>query len=149
MTIDITAPFRLDGKVAIVTGGSYGLGVLFAEILATAGADVVVTARSVDKLAETAAMIEDLGRTCLAVAGDVTEYEDCERVVAETMERFGRIDILVNNAGWADDRLMRTEHCEPEMFVKMVNTDLNGLFFMTRAAAPDMLRTGGGSIINL
>ena len=65
------------------------------------------------------------------------------------MATFGRIDILVNNAGWADDRLVRTERCEPEMFAKMVGTDLVGLFYMTRAAAPDMLRGGGGSIINL
>lgn len=149
MTIDITTPFRLDGQVAIVTGASYGLGVLFAEILATAGADVVVTARSVDRLAATAAMVEDLGARCLAVAGDVTVYEDCERVVAETIATFGKLDVLVNNAGWADDRLIRTEKCEPEMFVKMVNTDLNGLFFMTRAAAPRMLEQGGGSIVNL
>ncbi len=149
MTVDLVAPFRLDGKVAIVTGASYGLGVLFAEILATAGADVVITARSADRLADTAAVVEATGRTCLQVAGDVTEYADCERVAAETMARFGRIDVLVNNAGWADDRLVRTEHCEPEMFTKMVGTDLNGLFYMTRAVAPDMLRGGGGSIINL
>ncbi len=147
--LDLVAPFRLDGKVAIVTGASYGLGVLFTEILATAGADVVVTARSVDKLAETKQMVEALGRRCLAVPGDVTSYEDCEEVVRRTMAEFGRLDVLVNNAGWADDRLVRTERCEPEMFAKMVNTDLIGLFYMTRAAAPDMLRGGGGSVINL
>lgn len=147
--MDLSQTFRLDGKVAIVTGASYGLGVLFAEVLASAGADVVVTARSVDKLDETKNLIEKTGRRCLAVAGDVTVYEDCERVVAATMAEFGRIDILVNNAGWADDRLIRTEHVEPEIFEKMVKTDLVGLFFMTRAAAPSMLRGGGGSIINL
>jgi NAD(P)-dependent dehydrogenase (short-subunit alcohol dehydrogenase family) len=147
--VDLTNTFRLDGKIAIVTGASYGLGVLFAEVLASAGADVVVTARSVDKLAETKAMVEGLGRRCLAVAGDITSFEDCERVVAETMKAFGKIDILVNNAGWADDRLLRTERAEPEMFAKMVNTDLIGLFYMTRAAAPEMLRDGGGSVINL
>lgn len=147
--IDLASLNRLDGKVAIVTGASYGLGVLFAEILATAGADVVITARSVDKLRDTKAMIEALGRRCLVVEGDVTSFEDCDRVATEAMAAFGKIDILVNNAGWADDRLMRTEHCEPEMFTKMVNTDLIGLFYMTRAAAPHMLRGGGGSIINL
>lgn len=147
--IDIQSINRLDGKVAIVTGASYGLGVLFAEILATAGADVVVTARSVDKLRDTKAMIESLGRRCLVVEGDVTSFADCDRVATEAMAAFGKIDILVNNAGWADDRLIRTEHCEPEMFTQMVNTDLIGLFYMTRAAAPHMLRGGGGSIINL
>ena len=147
--IDLVSPFRLDGKVALVTGASYGLGVLFAQILASAGADVVVTARSEDKLADTTAAISGLGRRCLAVAGDVTSYEDCERVVARTVEELGRLDVLINNAGWADDRLVRTERCEPEMFAKMVNTDLVGLFYMTRAAAPIMLRGGGGSIVNL
>jgi NAD(P)-dependent dehydrogenase (short-subunit alcohol dehydrogenase family) len=147
--VDLADVFRLDGKVAVVTGGSYGLGVLFAEVLASAGADVVVTARSADKLEETRKRIENLDRRALAVTGDVTVYADCERVVDETMRELGHIDVLVNNAGWADDRLVRTERCEPEMFEKMVRTDLVGLFYMTRAAAPAMLRGGGGSIINL
>ena len=85
----------------------------------------------------------------MSVAGDVTSYADCEAIVNEAMATFGRIDIFVNNAGWADGRLVRTERCEPEMFARMVGTDLVGLFYMTRAAAPDMLRGGGGSIINL
>jgi NAD(P)-dependent dehydrogenase (short-subunit alcohol dehydrogenase family) len=147
--MDLSSVHRLDGKVGVVTGASYGLGVLFAEILASAGADVVVTARSVDKLEETRAVVEKEGRRCLVVAGDVTVYEDCERVAAEAMATFGRIDVLVNNAGWADDRLIRTEHAEPELFEKMVKTDLVGVFFTTRACAPHMLRGGGGSIINL
>ncbi|HEY1278985.1 MAG TPA: SDR family oxidoreductase [Acidimicrobiales bacterium] len=147
--MELSDVFRLDGKVAVVTGASYGLGVLFADILASAGADVVVTARSADKLAETAKLVENLGRRALAVPADVTVYDDCERVLNETMGELGRVDILVNNAGWADDRLIRTERSEPEMFEKMVKTDLVGLFYMTRAAAPHMLRGGGGSIINL
>jgi NAD(P)-dependent dehydrogenase (short-subunit alcohol dehydrogenase family) len=141
--------FRLDGRVALVTGASYGLGVLFAEVLASAGADVCITARSEDKLNATAELVKSLGRRCLVVPGDVTVYDDCERAVATTVAELGRLDVLVNNAGWADDRLIRTEHAEPELFLKMVTTDLVGVFYMTRAAAPVMLRKGGGSIINL
>jgi gluconate 5-dehydrogenase len=141
--------FRLDGKTAIVTGASYGLGALFATVLAEAGADVVLTARSADKLADTKTAVEATGRRALVVPGDICEYDDCARVAARTLEEFGRIDVLVNNAGWADDRLIRTEHVEPEIFEQMVKTDLVGLFFMTRAAAPSMLASGGGSVINL
>jgi NAD(P)-dependent dehydrogenase (short-subunit alcohol dehydrogenase family) len=147
--MDLTDVLRLDGKVAVVTGASYGLGVLFAEVLASAGADVVVTARSADKLADTAKVVENLGRRSVVVAADVTVYDDCQRVADATVAELGRIDVLVNNAGWADDRLIRTERSEPEMFEKMVKTDLVGLFYMTRAVAPHMLRGGGGSIINL
>src|SRR5262245_14471500 len=107
--MDVAAPFRLDGKVAVVTGASYGLGVLFAEVLASAGADLVITARSEDKLATTKKMVESLDRRCVAVAGDVTSFADCERVAATAIDELGALDILVNNAGWADDRLVRTE----------------------------------------
>ena len=147
--MDLFERFRLDGRVALVTGASYGLGVLFAEILASAGADVAIVARSEDKLDMTAKLVRDLGRRCVVVPGDVTVYEDCERAVAVTVDQLGRLDVLVNTAGWADDRLIRTEHAEPELFLKMVMTDLVGVFYMTRAAAPVMLRGGGGSIINL
>lgn len=141
--------FRVDGKNAIVTGASYGLGAMFATVLAEAGANVVVTARSEEKLADTAAAIEERGRRAVVVRGDVTDYDDCTRVVDVATRELGRIDILVNNAGWADDRLIRTEHVEPETFAQMVTTDLIGLFYMTRAAAPKMLADGGGSVVNL
>src|SRR5437764_5787640 len=118
--MDLVDRFRLDGRVALVTGASYGLGVLFAEILASAGADVCVLARSEDKLEGTAELVRGLGRRCVVVAGDVTVYADCERAVTTAVDQLGRLDVLVNNAGWADDRLIRTEHVEPEMFHKMV-----------------------------
>ena len=142
--MSVESRFRLDGKVALVTGASYGLGQLFARVLAEAGADVVVTARSADKLADTARAVEATGRRALSVTGDVCSYADCAAVVEKTLAEFGKIDVLVNNAGWADDSLVRTEHVDPESFEKMVTTDLVGLFYMTRAAAPAML-AGGGS----
>jgi len=147
--MDLNSLHRLDGRVAVVTGASYGLGVLFAEVLASAGADLVLAARSEEGLASTVDLVAGTGRRAVAVASDVTDYASCERVAAVAQETFGRVDILVNNAGWADDRLIRTEHVEPEIFTKMVMTDLVGLFHMTRAIAPMMLRAGGGSIINM
>ena len=147
--MDPAQRFRVDGKVALVSGASYGLGVLFAETLADASADLVITARSQDRLQAVAEQIRARGRRCLAVEADVTSYDDCARAVAAAQAEFGRLDILVNNAGWADDSLVRSEHADPAAFHKMVMTDLVGLFYMTRAAAPLMLRQGGGSIINL
>src|SRR5689334_24709710 len=99
MTSPISDLFRLDGKVAIVTGASSGLGVAFAQALAEAGADVALGARRVERLKDTAGLVEAAGRRALPVATDVTQPEDCERLVASAMEAFGRVDILVNNAG--------------------------------------------------
>src|SRR4051812_1942663 len=91
--------FRLDGKVAIVTGASSGLGVDFAAGLAEAGADVVICARREERLTDTCAKVEAIGRRCLPVRADVTVVEDCTNVVERAMAEFGRVDILANNAG--------------------------------------------------
>src|SRR4051794_26205689 len=91
--------FRLDGRVAIVTGASSGLGVAFAQGLAEAGADVVLGARRVDRLQETKALVEAAGRKALAVATDVARPEDCQALVQAAMNEYGRVDVLVNNAG--------------------------------------------------
>ena len=91
--------FRLDGKVAVVTGASSGLGVAFARALAEAGADVALGARRVDRLEQTREMVSSLGRRAIAVATDVAKPEDCERLVAAAVAELGGVDILVNNAG--------------------------------------------------
>ena len=91
--------FRLDGRTAIVTGASSGLGVAFAQALAEAGADVALGARRADRLAETARLVESTGRRAITVATDVARPDDCERLVAATIEAFGKVDVLVNNAG--------------------------------------------------
>src|SRR5690242_2368922 len=86
--------FRLDGKVAIVTGASSGLGVAFAQALAEAGADVVLGARRVEKLEDTKRLVEAAGRRALAVATDVAKPEDCAALVEAAMAEFGRVDVL-------------------------------------------------------
>jgi len=144
-----TAPFSLAGKVAVVTGASYGLGVAFATALAGAGADIVVTARSVDKLEETKKLIEGLGRRCVAVGCDITDYERVRVLFERAHDTFGSIDVLVNNAGISDIRALRAEHSEPEVFEQIVRTDLIGLWHCCHAAAQYMLRQGSGSIINI
>src|SRR4051812_18650371 len=91
--------FRLDGKVAVVTGASSGLGVAFAQALAEAGADVALGARRVERLADTAALVERTGRRALTHGTDVSDPQSCTDLVAVAMEEFGHVDVLVNNAG--------------------------------------------------
>src|SRR5437588_314384 len=93
--------FRLDGKVAVVTGASSGLGVTFAQGLAEAGADVVLGARRVARLEDVAASVERTGRRVVAVQTDVADPDSCQALVAAAMERLGHVDVLVNNAGVA------------------------------------------------
>src|SRR5215210_9229899 len=90
---------RLDGKVAIITGGGTGLGRAMALAFANAGADVVVGARRVGPIEETAELVRGLGRRALAVPTDVTDSAQADRLVARTLEELGKLDILVNNAG--------------------------------------------------
>jgi NAD(P)-dependent dehydrogenase (short-subunit alcohol dehydrogenase family) len=137
--------FRLDGKVAIVTGASSGLGVAFAQALAEAGADVALGARRIDKLHETRKLVESLGRRSIAEPCDVTKPEDCERLVASTVEQLGRVDILVNNAGVATAVPATRE--QPDDFRNVFDVNLFGSYWMAQACARVM--EPGSSIINL
>lgn len=137
--------FRLDGKVAIVTGASAGLGVAIAQALAEAGADVGLGARRADGLKETQALVEAAGRRALCVQSDIGEPADCRRLVDETLAEFGRIDILVNNAGIG--RAISAFKETPESFDEILRVNLRGSFLMAQAAAEKM--TVEGSIINI
>src|SRR6476660_8661265 len=95
----VTDMFRLDGRVAVVTGASSGLGVAFAQALAEAGADVALGARRADRLQDTKALVEAAGRRAIAVATDVTSPEAAQALVDATVQELGRVDVLVNNAG--------------------------------------------------
>jgi NAD(P)-dependent dehydrogenase (short-subunit alcohol dehydrogenase family) len=137
--------FSLDGKVAVVTGASSGLGVAFAKALAEAGADVALGARRVDKLEETRAMVESLGRRAVAIATDVAKPADCERLVATAVEQLGGVDILVNNAGVGTAVPATRE--TPEEFRQVVDINLNGCYWMAQAFG--RAATRGGSIVNV
>ena len=137
--------FRLDGRVAIVTGASSGLGAVFARALAEAGADVALGARREDRLAGTRATVEEIGRRALTVRTDVARPEDCQGLVDATMAEFGRVDILVNNAGigTAVPALRET----PEQFREVIDVNLNGCYWMAQACARVM--QPGSSIVNV
>jgi NAD(P)-dependent dehydrogenase (short-subunit alcohol dehydrogenase family) len=137
--------FRVDGKVAIVTGASSGLGVAFAEGLAEAGADVSICARRVERLARTKARVEQLGRRCLATQADVASAEDCNRVVEQTLAEFGHVDILVNNAGIGTAVPATRE--TPEQFRQVIDINLCGSYWMAQACGRAM--KDGGSIVNI
>ncbi|MFC7756334.1 SDR family NAD(P)-dependent oxidoreductase [Tsukamurella soli] len=137
--------FRLDGRVAVVTGASSGLGVAFARALAQAGADVVLAARRVDRLDETRKLVEAEGRRALPVRCDVARPEDVASVVASAMAEFGRVDVLVNNAGVAAAVPATRE--TPEHFRSIIDVNLHGSYWMAQECGRVM--KPGSSIINI
>jgi NAD(P)-dependent dehydrogenase (short-subunit alcohol dehydrogenase family) len=141
----INSMFRLDGKVAIVTGASSGLGVAFAQALAEAGADVVLGARRVERLEETAQLVRDTGRRALLVATDVADPTQCQALVDAAMAEFGHVDILVNNAGVGT--AVPATHETPEQFRAVIDINLNGCYWMAQACGRVM--APGSSIINI
>jgi len=145
-----------EGRVAVVTGGGRGLGRAIARGLSNAGFRVAVTAaRQAEEIATIAA--EFGAERMLAVTADVTREEDCARVVESTLARFGRLDILVNNAGrgmkYVSERFLteptRFWEVKPEVFRMVIDTNVLGPFFMSRATVPSMLRAGWGRIVNV
>ncbi len=137
--------FKLDDKVVIVTGASSGLGVSFARAFAEAGADVVLGARRVEKMADTAALVEATGRRALAVATDVADPAQCQGLVDAAVEKFGRVDVLINNAGVGTAVPATRE--TPEEFRNVIDVNLNGSYWMAQACGRVM--GPGSSIINI
>ncbi|KLO27089.1 short-chain dehydrogenase [Mycolicibacter heraklionensis] len=137
--------FRMDGKVVVVTGASSGLGVYFARAFAEAGADVVLAARRVEKLAEAADLVTAAGRAALPVATDVADPAASTRMVEAAIERFGRVDVLVNNAGIGTAHPATRE--TPEQFREVIDINLNGAYWAAQACGRVM--EPGSSIVNI
>lgn len=137
--------YRLDGRVAIVTGASSGLGVDFAVAMAEAGADVVLAARRTDRLFETAERVRATGRSAFCIGADVSVPAQCQAVIDAALAEYGKLDILVNNAGvgTAVPALRET----PEQFRSVIDVNLMGTYWMAQAAARIM--KPGASIVNI
>ncbi len=137
--------FRLDGRVAVVTGASSGLGVAFARGFAEAGADVVLAARRADRLEDTAQLVRDAGRRALCVATDVADPDQCRAMAQSAMEEFGRVDVLVNNAGIGTAVPATRE--TPEQFRRVIDINLNGSYWAAQACGAVMGE--GSAIVNI
>ncbi len=139
--------FSLEGRVAIVTGSGTGIGRASARVLAEHGADVVLAARRVELLEETAATIRNLGRRALVVPTDVTDSDACERLVAATIQEYGHVDVLVNNAGGGINKA--PEQWTVAEWHQVIDLNLASVWFMSRLVATPMLEQGRGAIVNI
>lgn len=141
--------FDLTGKVAVVTGASSGLGVVFAEALADAGAAVAVSARRKDRIEEVAARITANGGRAIAVECDVTDGEATDALMDATIRELGGLDVVVANAGVVAEGAIVTEKLPTSLFEQSISVNLTGTFNTARAAAQRMLPKASGSIITL
>jgi NAD(P)-dependent dehydrogenase (short-subunit alcohol dehydrogenase family) len=139
--------FSLEGRTAVVTGASGGLGKEAALAFADVGCDVAVAARNRQALEEVAAAVRQKGRRCLALPTDITRADEVQRLVDRTVEHFQKLDILVNNAAIAVEKRL-ADLTEAE-WKGVIDTDLHGTFFCAQAAGKQMMRQGGGRIINV
>ncbi|MFZ4793315.1 MAG: 3-oxoacyl-[acyl-carrier-protein] reductase [Blastocatellia bacterium] len=139
--------FNLTGQIALVTGGSQGIGRATALLLAELGADVAVMARSIDKCEAVASEIRDLGRRAVAVPGDLGQADQIKAAVEKTAAELGPISILVNNAAITRDGLLLRMKLND--WNEVINTDLTGVFLMIQQVLPMMTKARRGRIINL
>jgi NAD(P)-dependent dehydrogenase (short-subunit alcohol dehydrogenase family) len=141
---------KLDGKVAIITGAGRGLGRAMAVRFAQAGADVVVAARTLSELEQTAAQVQPTGRKCLIAQTDVTRSDQVNAMAQAAIKEFGRIDILINNAGGYHKGMgKRLEELTDDEWREGIDTNLTGQFYCCRAVITQMLKQQSGKIINI
>jgi len=138
---------KLDGKVALVTGGAQGIGKAITLSLAREGADVAVSDINLEKAQETCREAESLGKRALAVGGSVANAKDAEAMVEKTVEAFGGLDILVNNAGITRDGVLL--RMKEEDWDLVLDVNLKGAYHCTKAALRALLKRKGGKVINI
>jgi gluconate 5-dehydrogenase len=139
--------FCLKGRVAVVTGGSRGLGRMMAEGLAEAGADLVLCARNLEACEQAAEALRSTGVKCLGLCCDVTEPGDVKALVERTVEEFGRVDVLVNNAGYTWEASL--EEVSLEQWNRTFSVNATGTFLCSQEAGRRMIEQGSGKIINI
>ena len=137
---------KLDGKVALITGGGTGIGAAIAERFVADGARICITGRRQEKLDEVAQSLPvGAAVTC---AGDVREFEDAKRMVETALGFTGKLDVLVNNAA-IDPGGTTVVDTDSELWHRVLETNLTGPFYLMKASIPHMIKQGGGSIINI
>jgi NAD(P)-dependent dehydrogenase (short-subunit alcohol dehydrogenase family) len=144
----VTGLFDLTGTVALVTGGSRGLGAEMVRAFAAAGADVVVASRKLEACEAVADEVRALGRRALPVAAHVGHWDDLQALTDAAYAEFGRVDVLVNNAGMSPVA-PSSEQTSEDLFDKVVGVNLKGPFRLTSLVGPRMVAAGGGSVINV
>lgn len=137
---------KLEGKVAVITGAGGGQGEIIAKVLAQQGAKVTIVGRNADKLTRVAEHIKADGGQAMCVAADVGKEESWTEIVKKTVDTYGRIDILVSNAGVIDGGNVLNE--TKEAFDKVMDVDCFGVFYGMKHCAPEMIKVGGGAIVN-
>lgn len=140
---------RLEGKVAIITGGNSGIGACAAELFAKEGAKVVISARRVEQLEAVAKKIKDQGGEALAVPCDISKQDQCSEVVKKALEAFGTVDILINNAGVVDAGIEAVEKVTDQTIDTLIDINAKGTLYMTREASKEMIAKKSGSIVNV
>jgi 7-alpha-hydroxysteroid dehydrogenase len=145
--VSVLDAFRLDGKVAIVTGAGRGIGASIARTFADAGANIVLTARTKDQLDEVAADVRAAGREALVIPADVNDNDVLQDIVARTVADLGRIDVVVNNAGGTMPRPFLDT--SPGFFERSFHFNVTTAFVLSKAATPHLLATGEGAIVNI
>ena len=140
---------RMQGKVALISGGARGLGEAQARLIAKEGGKVVIGDILENEAVKVVADINDIGGEALFVKLDVTCEEDWRMIIKVAIDRFGKLDVLVNNAGIGGESGVSIEDMSEEMWERVMAVNAKGVFFGTKLAIPEMLKTGGGSIVNI